>query len=204
MSHRPIRLSRRSTLAGLAALPLLSALPARAQEERVLGDVVLGDENAPLTVIEYISFTCPHCAAFHATTWPKFKANYIDTGKIKFIMREVYFDPYGLWASMVARCGGADVFYPIADQLLTKQNAWSRSGNVANEIQKIGQLNGLSGSQMAACLTDRPYAEELVARYQANAQEHGVKSTPSFVINGDLYAGNMPYEELAAIVDGYL
>lgn len=204
MSNRPLSLTRRGALAGLAALPVLGVIPALAQEGRVLGDVVMGNADAPVTVIEYASFTCPYCAAFHVATWPKFKENYIDTGKVKFILREVYFDPYGLWASMVARCGGESVFYPISDQLMKKQNTWTRSGDVAGEIQKIGQLNGLSGSQMGACLTDRPYAEELVARYQANAQEHGIQSTPSFIINGDLYTGNMPYEEFADVVDRYL
>lgn len=204
MSKRPLSLTRRSALAGLAALPTLGVIPAFAQEGRVLDDVVMGDANASVTVIEYASFTCPHCAAFHAVTWPKFKENYIDTGKVKFIMREVYFDPYGLWASMVARCGGESVFYPIVDQLLKKQNTWTRAGDIAAEIQKIGQLNGLSGSQMHACLTDRPYAEKLVERYQTNAQEHGIQSTPSFIINGDLHSGNMAYEEFAALIDRYL
>ncbi|MEM8624950.1 MAG: DsbA family protein, partial [Pseudomonadota bacterium] len=171
-----------STATGVAAI----GVPAFAEEfaERAMGDVVLGDASAPVTVIEYASLTCPHCAAFHEDTFPVIKANYIDTGKVNFIMREVYFDRYGLWASMLARCGGERGFYPMSEMFLKQQRSWTRSDDIAGAIRKIGRVNGLGSDQIDACLNDEPYARALVERYQAFAEEDGVRSTPSFVING--------------------
>ena len=187
-------------IAGVAAVTLL---PATAMAEPVMGDVVLGDAAAPVTVIEYASFTCPHCAAFHADTWPRFRAEYVDTGKVRFILREVYFDREGLWASMAARCGGASAFYPMADQFMKKQRLWAKAArnNNRSEISKIARLNGLSTAQLDACFSDQDYARALVEAYQRNAADDDVNSTPTFIINGAKHAGNMPFEELAALVD---
>lgn len=190
-------------IAGVAAVTLL---PATAMAEPVMGDVVLGDAAAPVTVIEYASFTCPHCAAFHVDTWPQFKAEYVDTGKVRFILREVYFDREGLWASMAARCGGAGAFYPMADQLMKKQRVWAKAarGNNRDEIRKIGRLNGLSTAQLDACFSDQEYTRALVEAYQSNAAADGVNSTPTFIINGAKHEGNMPFDQLAALVDAAL
>jgi protein-disulfide isomerase len=203
----PNQFDRRQTLAMIAATTAATLLPATAAlAEPIMGDVVLGDESAPVTVIEYASFTCPHCANFHINTWPRFKAEYIDTGKVRFILREVYFDRYGLWASMVARCGGADAFYPMADQFLKKQNVWAKVAPelIGGEIQKIGRLNGLSAEQLNACLADQEYAKALVEAYQTNAAADDVKATPTFIIEGEKADGNLPFEELAALVDAKL
>jgi len=172
----------------------------------VLGDIVLGDDAAPVTVIEYASFTCPHCAAFHADTWPQFKLEYIDTGKVRFILREVYFDREGLWASMTARCGGADAFYPMAEQFMEKQSIWAKAarGNNSDEIRKIGLLNGLSAAQFDACFSDQGYADALIEAYQRTTTADGVESTPTFIINGALHAGNMPFDEFSALIDAAL
>ena len=190
-------------IAGVAAATLL---PATAMAEPVMGDVVLGDAAAPVTVIEYASFTCPHCAAFHVDTWPQFKAEYVDTGKVRFILREVYFDREGLWASMAARCGGAGAFYPMADQLMKKQRLWAKAArdNNRDEIRKIARLNGLSTAQFDACFSDQDYARALVEAYQSYVAADGVKSTPTFIINGAKHEGNMPFDQLAALVDAAL
>jgi protein-disulfide isomerase len=192
--------------AGIAASPLIPASGLAQTVAPVVGDVVLGDEAAPVTVIEYASFTCPHCARFHAETWPQFKAAYVDTGKVRFILREVYFDRFGLWASMTARCGGADAFYPMADQFLKQQSVWARvaENQIGGEIQKIGRLNGLSGSQLDACLADQDYAKTLVEAYQKNAEADDVQSTPTFIINGEKHSGSIPFEEFAKLVDVHL
>jgi protein-disulfide isomerase len=197
---------RRQILATIAAAGALAVLPAAAVAEPVMGDVVLGDEAAPVTVIEYASFTCPHCASFHLKTWPRFKAEYVDTGKVRFILREVYFDRYGLWASMVARCGGANAFYPMAEQYMKQQNQWARGApeQIGAEIQKIGRINGLSSEQLSGCLSDQDYAKELIKIYQDNATADEVTSTPTFVVNGEKASGNLPFEDLAAMVDAHL
>ena len=213
----PNQFDRRHVLATIAATGVAgiaaTLLPAGGMAQTgaqpaapVMGDVVMGDEAAPVTVIEYASFTCPHCARFHTDTWPQFKAAYVDTGKVRFILREVYFDRFGLWASMTARCGGADAFYPMADQFLKKQSVWAKAAEdrIGGEIQKIGRLNGLSNDTLGACLADQDYAKALVETYQKNAEADDVTSTPTFIINGEKHAGNLPFDEFAALVDKHL
>jgi len=204
----PRSIDRRHVLALAVAIGPLLALPgpagAETEDGRVLGDVVLGAEDAPVTVIEYASFTCPHCAAFHRQTWPEFKEQYVDEGKVRFIMREVYFDAQGLWVSMLARCAGEDAFYPMVDQFLKKQDEWARAEDLPSAIQKIGRINGLSRAQMRSCLTDQDYAETLVAKYKEQAGADQVESTPTFFINGEKHTGAMGFEEFSALVDAHL
>ncbi|WP_299401068.1 DsbA family protein [uncultured Roseobacter sp.] len=169
-----------------------------------IAEMSLGNPDAPVTVIEYASFTCPHCASFHAGPYKQLKADYIDTGKINFVYREVYFDRYGLWASMIARCAGTpEKFFGMTDLIYAGQSEWSRAGDPAaiiEELRKIGRLAGLNGDTMEACLQDGDNARTLVAWYQENAEADGVDSTPSFVINGQKYS-NMAYSEMAALID---
>ncbi|UZD90911.1 DsbA family protein [Cognatishimia activa] len=169
-------------------------------------EMVLGDANAPITMIEYASFTCPHCATFHENTYPQLKADYIDTGKVKFVFREVYFDRYGLWASMIARCGGQERFFGLTDLLMKSQSDWARAGDpvaIADAIRKIGRLAGLQDAELQSCLQDEEYAKTLVAWYQTNAAKDDVSGTPSFVINGTKYS-NMSYSDMKSVLDGLL
>ena len=136
----PTQIDRRTAIALMGATGAAALIPSIAMAEPVMGDVVMGNEDATVTVIEYASFTCPHCASFHRDTWPQFKEAYIDTGKVRFIMREVYFDRFGLWASMTARCGGADAFYPLADVFLKKQHEWARVAE--NQILHRNEVTG--------------------------------------------------------------
>lgn len=163
----------------------------------------LGNADAPVTVIEYASFTCPHCATFHGNQFKQLKADYIDTDKINFIYRDVYFDRLGLWASMVARCGGEQKFFGLTSLIYEQQKEWIGSGDpvqAANALRKIGKVAGLGDDQIEACLSDQDKAKSLVAWYQQNAEEHDVTSTPMVVINGQKHS-NMPYDELKAIID---
>ncbi len=167
-------------------------------------DMSLGNPDAPVTVIEYASYTCPHCASFHSGPYKQLKADYIDTGKINFVYREVYFDRYGLWASMIARCAGTpEAFFGMSDLIYSKQSEWARAGEpaaIVDELRKIGLVAGLDGTQMEACLQDGEKARTLVAWYQENATADGVDSTPSFVINGTKYS-NMSYAEMSDLID---
>ncbi|WP_208347349.1 DsbA family protein [Pseudaestuariivita rosea] len=166
-------------------------------------EMAIGSENAPVTVVEYASFTCPHCATFHEGTFEQIKENYIDTGKVRFVYREVYFDRFGLWASMVARCGGEMRFFGIADMIYDQQREWLASGDpvqIADNLRTIGRAAGMSGEQVNACMEDRGKAEALINWYEANASADRIESTPSFVINGERYS-NMSYREFARVLD---
>lgn len=169
-------------------------------------EMVQGEADAPVTVIEYASYTCPHCATFHNGPYKNLKSDYIDTGKVRFIYREVYFDRYGLWASMIARCGGQERFFGITDLIFKGQSDWVRAGEpsaIVEELRKIGRLAGLDNDQLEACLQDGDKAQTLVAWFQQNADADEVRSTPSFIIDGDKYS-NMSWDEMKAIIDGKL
>ena len=169
-------------------------------------EMVLGAEDAPVTVIEYASFTCPHCADFHETSFDQLKADYIDTGKVRFIYREVYFDRPGLWASMVARCGGAEKFFPIAGMIYDTQNQWLSGGSgeaIAGALRRIGLTAGLDGAQIDACLSDAATAQALYARFEETTEADGITATPTFVIDGEAVA-NKPYPQIAADIDAAL
>ena len=169
-------------------------------------DMVQGNPDAPVTVIEYASYTCPHCARFHTGAYQQLKADFIDTGKIKFIYREVYFDRYGLWASMIARCGGQEKFFGINDLLYKSQSTWARAGEpaaIVDELRKIGRLAGLDNTTLEACLQDADQAQTLMSWWEANSQADGIQSTPSFVIDGKLHS-NMAYPAMKALIEDAL
>lgn len=213
-------MNRRSVIFSAAALALaagaaLTILPggpapvgmAQAQEgeidtSRVL-EMSMGNPDAPVTVIEYASFTCPHCRTFHEGPFKELKANYIDTGRIHFIYREVYFDRFGLWAGMLARCAGPDRYFGMAEMIYATQQEWIGNGDpatIAENLRRMGRTAGLTDEQVDACLQDADMAQAMVAVYQQNAAADGIESTPSFVINGEKYS-NMTYEEFSAILE---
>lgn len=169
-------------------------------------DMVQGSLDAPIEIIEYGSFTCPHCAAFHADQYQQIKTNYIDTGKARFIFREVYFDRFGLWASMIARCGGELRFFGIADILYDTQQDWVAGGDpalIAENLRKIGLTAGLDTAMLDTCLNDATMAQTLVAWYEENNTRDGIEGTPTFFVNGTKYS-NMAYTDFAAILDAEL
>lgn len=166
-------------------------------------EMIMGDENAPVTVVEYASFTCPHCKNFHLGVLKDLKTNYIDTGKVKFVFREVYFDRFGLWAGMVARCAGPGRYFAVTDLLFEQQSDWIAGGDpakIATNLRTIGKTAGLGEDQLEQCLNDGPKAQAMVAVYQQNAKADDVRGTPSFVINGENYS-NMNYADFSAILD---
>ena len=172
-------------------------------EAALVPDMVLGLADAPVEVIEYASFTCPHCAHFHDTVFGQLKTNFIDTGKVRFVYREVYFDKYGLWAGMVARCGGAEKYFGISDMIYDTQHDWLAPGEdagISTNLRKIGLKAGLAGEAMDACMKDNDMAKAMVANFQTNAKNDDITGTPSFIIDGQKYS-NMSYEEFAKILD---
>ena len=185
--------------------PSLAAIAQDSTEVDTSGiaDMSMGNPDAKVTVTEYASFTCPHCQNFHQTVFDKLKKNYIDTGKINFVYREVYFDRFGLWAAMVARCGGEMRYFGIADMIYDTQEEWVAGGDpglIAQNLRKIGKKAGLSDAELDACMNDGEQAKAMVAAYQKNAEADDISSTPSFLINGEKYS-NMSYEKFAATLD---
>lgn len=187
---------------------LAFAVPAMAQDApaaapELLPDVSLGAEDAPLTIIEYASFTCGHCANFHSDVFPDLKADYIDTGKVKFVQRDIYFDQPGLWAGIMARCGEGEKFYPVADMLFDEQSKWLAGGSgdeVAASLRKIGLKAGMTDDQMTACWDDTAKVEQLIATFQANATADDIQATPTFII-GDETVPNQAWDSMKEIID---
>ena len=167
-----------------------------------LEEMILGDVNAPVTIVEYASFTCPHCKDFHLENFLKLKKEYINTGKVKFIFREVYFDKYGLWAGMVARCGGSKSYFGLIDMIFEKQSEWvtGEVAEVVDKLKRIGKTSGLTNEDLEVCLQDTANARALVEEYRVNSVEDNIQSTPSFVINGKLHS-NMDYDDLVSIIN---
>ncbi|MFQ6546994.1 DsbA family protein [Aestuariibius sp. 2305UL40-4] len=164
-------------------------------------EMVQGNPDAPVELIEYASFTCPHCATFHANQYPQLKAEFIDPGRIKFVYREVYFDRPGLWASMVARCDPIR-FFGISEMLYARQREWTEGdgAQIAANLRRIGIAAGLDEAAVDACMSDADMAQTLVAWYEENVEEHNVRATPTLVINGETKS-NMSYPELKALLD---
>ncbi|MBL9051005.1 MAG: DsbA family protein [Tabrizicola sp.] len=199
-----MKLNRRAMIA-LAAAATAAMTPALAQEAAPAepGDFSLGSPDAKVKIVEYASYTCPHCAAFHATVFKDLKKDYIDTGKVHFTLREVYFDRYGLWAALVARCGGDMRYFGIHDMLFDQQKEWAASedpAQVVENLKTIGRAAGLEDAAMDACLNDTATAEAMIKRFQTNMEADGVKGTPTIFVNGTMHS-NMPYDELKAIIE---
>ncbi len=180
--------------------------PAHAQDAPEVKEMTLGAEDAPVTMIEYASFTCPHCASFHNSTFDRLKEDYIDTGKVRLIYREVYFDRPGLWAGMVARCAGEVRYFGVVSLLYEKQREWIGDGTpaqIAQNLRQIGKTAGLSDAELDACLSDADKARAMLDAYEAHMKEYDVQGTPSFVINGELHS-NMAYEEMKKLIEAEL
>ena len=196
----------RSAPTGESMLPMAAQAQEAAEiDTSTIREMALGDPDAPVTVIEYASFTCPHCADFHADVLPQLKADYVDTGQVRFVHREVYFDRYGLWAGMVARCGGGERYFGIADMVYENQRDWARGEpeQVVGELRRFGLMAGLTEEQLDACLSDGVKAQTLIAWYTEHAEADGIEATPSFVIDGRTYR-NMPYADLREAIDAAL
>jgi protein-disulfide isomerase len=166
-------------------------------------DMILGNADAPVTLVEYASYTCPHCAQFHDTVFKDLKKDYIDTGKVKFVFREVYFDRYGLWAAMVARCGGDTRYFGISSMLFDQQKEWAASEDpavVVENLKKIGRTAGMDDATIQACMENAPMAEAMVAKFQENMAKDKVEGTPTLFIDGVSHS-NMSYEDLKVILD---
>ncbi|WP_426034266.1 DsbA family protein [Cypionkella sp. TWP1-2-1b2] len=186
-------------------VPATSATPV-VIDPATIADYGIGQIDAKVKIVEYLSFTCPHCAAFHTEVYPQLKADYIDTGKVRLEYHEVYFDRYGLWAAMMARCGGEMRYIGITDILYDTQKDWAASDDpnvVVENLKKIGRTAGMDDKTLDACMKDAPMAEALVKHFETNMAADKVEGTPTFIINGTKHS-NMAYDDLKAVLDAEL
>lgn len=171
-----------------------------------LQDLVLGNANAPLTVIEYISLTCHHCADFNNKTMPRLKAEYVDTGKVRWIIRDLAMDGVGLQAGALARCLPREQFYPFVNVIFKQQANIIANPEPLKLVRQTARLAGLSEAQIEACIADTALLDG-ISQIRINAGEkYQINSTPTFIIGDDVsrLSGNQPYEKFKATLDGLL
>ena len=211
-----MRITRRefvvSTAAVLAAGALFGSAPlAFAQgpsnEELMrpgaLPDLVLGKADAPVTIIEYASMTCPHCADFHKTTYPALKSKYIETGKVRFIFREFPLDDLAVAASMLARCAGAEKSMAMIDVLFASQDKWATRDPIPALLQ-IAKQAGFTQASFDTCLKDQKLYNDILAVRERGSKEFKVESTPTLFVNGKLQKGGATIEELDKLIQPLL
>ena len=168
-----------------------------------LGDEIQGQADAPVTIVEYASMTCPHCSHFHETTYPEMKKKYIDTGKVRFIFREFPLDPLAAAAAMLARCAGKDKFFPLIDAFFAQQKDWV----VQKPLQPmfaIAKQAGFTQQSFDECLANQQMLTGLEEQRTRATQKFNVNSTPTFFINGKTVRGALTPEELDKQVAPYL
>jgi protein-disulfide isomerase len=206
-------ITRREFVAGSAALALtgtaLSALdwnfigtafaqnpsPADIAVAGPLGDEVQGKADAPVTIVEYASMTCGHCATFHTKTYPVLKQRYIDTGKVRYIMREFPLDPLAAAGFMLARCAGPDKYYPMIEVLFQKQDQWAVQQPIP-PLTAIAKQAGFTQEKFESCLSDQKILDGIEATRTRGSEKLGVNSTPTFFVNGKMLRGAVTIEEL--------
>jgi protein-disulfide isomerase len=171
--------------------------------DAALKERAVGDPAAPVTVIEYASLTCPHCASFHNDTYKAFKERYIDTGKVRLIYRDFPLDGIALRAAMMARCTIDQRYFGLVQVLYKSQNNWARAKEPIDELAKIGRLAGIDKATFDACMASEDLINGILEVRQKAANE-GIKSTPTFVIGAKVYPGSRSIEEFAEIIDPML
>ena len=208
-----------AAVAAALAAPLWST-PAAAQDAPATAnaakieivDMAMGKADAPVTIIEYASFTCPHCAAFEAEVFPEIKKNYIDTGKVRFILREFPFDPRAAAAFMLARCNPQDTtklteaaqYFPMISMLMKQQETWAGAQDGREALLQMSKLAGFTQESFQACLTNQKLLDDVNAVRERGAKDFGVAATPTFLINGKRYSGDMSVDTMSALIDSML
>jgi protein-disulfide isomerase len=168
-----------------------------------LGDKGLGDPNAPVTVVEYASLTCPHCQRFHADSYPTLKSKYIDTGKVYFILREFPLDPLGFAAFMVARCSG-DNYYPVIQTLFDHQEAWAFGNDPVPAMLGYLRPYGIGPKEFTDCIDNQAVFDHIDFVSARGYDIFGVEGTPTFFINGSRMVGVIPPEGLEMVLNALL
>ena len=165
-------------------------------------DRVLGKAEAPITIVEYASLTCPHCAHFDVDVLPKLKEKWINTGKAKLVLRDFPLDEPALRAAMVARCAPAERFYPLVDTFFAQQEQWVMSRDYRTALEKLAKLGGMSDKEFRACISDKKLEDQVAQSRLTASQQLGVDATPTFFINGKKFEGAPTVEAFDQALSG--
>ncbi len=177
--------------------------PADLADAGPVGDMTIGSDKAPVTIIEYASMTCPHCAHFSETTFPELQKRYIDTGKVRFTLRPFPLDALAAAGFMLALCAGKDKYMPIVETLFAKQSDWMVKEPLP-PLKDIAKQFGVSESQFNECLANQKLLDDIQAVRDHAAQKLGVNSTPTFFVNGKKLVGDVSIDQFAKEIDPYV
>ena len=200
----------RKLLLGIAVIfSIAGAVPESGLAEEIkagglLGERVQGSMDAPVTMLEYSSLTCPHCANFHEETLPKIKEKYIDTGKVRLVMRDFPFDRVGLTGAVVARCVDEKRYFGLIEVLFKQQRSWATDKDPIAALGRLARLAGLSETSFQECLKNEELANSILARRIEGERAYKVNSTPTFVINGTVVSGAQPYDVFEKAIEAAL
>ena len=199
----------RQYIQGLAvALPLVLVIfgfiqPATAgilSTEEALADRILGDENAPLTIIEYSSLGCSHCKAFHQGAFPMVKKEFIDTGKVRMIYRDFPLGARAMAAAMIARCAPEPRYFGMIDLFFTKQEEWSHAEDAMAALTKVAKFGGMTASDVAECLQNQALLDGIRDRAETAKLDHGIAATPSFLLGEEKIEGALSAEDFRDVI----
>lgn len=188
-------------LTSISAVSVPSASAGIASLEDATKEMVVGDPNAPVTMIEYASLGCPHCANFHFNTYPEIKKNYIDTGKVKLIYRDFPLGRPAFAAAMIARCAGSQRYFGMVELFFRSQKQWGSAENPLEALKKTARFGGVSSADVDECLTSQPILDHIQNLARTGQDEHKIQATPSFVIGGETISGGLPYADMKVILD---
>jgi len=163
-------------------------------------EMAIGQDDAPITIIEYASLSCPHCARFHELTLPLLQKKYIDTGKVRLVFRAFPLERTAFWASIIARCAGEKRYFAFVDVFFKKQQSWFSAEDPFKSLLQIARLGGLSANAVKACTDDTALGDGILKTRLDGEQKHEVSSTPSFVIDGKTYRGALTMDQLDEII----
>lgn len=164
----------------------------------------LGDPQAPVTIIEYASLTCPHCAQFHTEVLPELKERYIAPGKVRMIYRDFPLDQQALNAAALAHCAGPDRYFSFLDVLFKTQASWARADDPIAALKRLGKLGGLTDQEMDACFADEELTDSILRTRLDGQNQYQIGSTPTFIIDGETYSGARDIDEFSALIDPLL
>ncbi|MFQ5624804.1 MAG: DsbA family protein [Paracoccaceae bacterium] len=183
---------------------MLAAPPAAAGNAplaEAVAEMTMGRDDAPVTMIEYSSLACPHCAAFHRDVLPRIKETYIGPGKVRLVFRDFPLGGVALAAAMVARCGGPEKYFGFVEVLFRSQAQWARSDNPRRELARVARFGGISQKDFDACLVNEPLMTNIRQRAADAQKTFGIDSTPTFIIDGEKVLGARPFEDFRNAIE---